>query len=81
MGRTKVLTDEQRRQNRSRNSNDWIKRTGYTKTNFYRFIMLFHKTHDADMIDWLNQQENRAGYIKSLIRADMDARKVDHQNG
>lgn len=35
----------------------------------------FHKTIDADIIEWLESKENRQGYIKSLIRADMEKNK------
>lgn len=29
---------------------------------------------DADVLAWLNSQPNKAGYVKALIRADMEAR-------
>lgn len=32
-----------------------------------------YDTNNADMIRWLEQQPSMAGYLKSLIRADMDA--------
>lgn len=32
-----------------------------------------YDTNNADMISWLEQQPSMAGYLKSLIRADMDA--------
>ena len=32
-----------------------------------------YKNTDADMIIWLDSQENKQGYIKALIRADMEA--------
>ena len=31
-----------------------------------------YKNTDADMIIWLDSQENKQGYIKALIRADME---------
>ena len=30
-----------------------------------------HKTLDADIIEWLDKQESRQGYIKNLIRKDI----------
>lgn len=30
---------------------------------------------ERDLWDWLNAQENKAGYMKALIRADMEARR------
>lgn len=32
-----------------------------------------YDTNNADMIEWLEQQPSMAGYLKSLIRADMIA--------
>nr|DAQ04697.1 MAG TPA: INTRON-ENCODED ENDONUCLEASE I-PPOI/DNA COMPLEX (HOMING ENDONUCLEASE-DNA), INTRON, DNA.8A [Caudoviricetes sp.] len=29
---------------------------------------------ESDLWEWLGSQENKAGYIKDLIRADMEAR-------
>ena len=31
---------------------------------------------DADILAWLDEQPNKAGYVKALIRADMEARKA-----
>ncbi len=31
---------------------------------------------DADLLEWLNEQPSKAGYVKALIRADMEARKA-----
>ena len=30
---------------------------------------------DADLLAWLNAQPSKAGYVKALIRADMEAQK------
>ena len=32
-----------------------------------------NKKHDEDILVWLDSQENKQGYIKALIRADMAA--------
>ena len=32
-----------------------------------------YDTNNGDMIRWLEQQPSMAGYLKSLIRSDMDA--------
>ncbi len=32
-----------------------------------------YKNTDADLIVWLDSQENKQGYLKQLIRADMQA--------
>ena len=31
---------------------------------------------DADILAWLDEQPNKAGYVKSLIRADMEAKRA-----
>lgn len=56
---------------------DYAKRSGYAANNKYNkanttafTIRMMNKT-DSDIIAWLNAQPNKAGYIKSLIRADM----------
>ena len=36
---------------------------------------------ESDLLEWLSQQPSKMGYVKSLIRSDMErARKVDGQN-
>ncbi len=32
---------------------------------------------DADILAWLDEQPSKAGYVKALIRADMEARKAE----
>lgn len=34
--------------------------------------LVFYPT-EKDLLEWLNQQDNKAGYIKNLIRQDMEA--------
>ena len=60
---------------------DYEKRTGYEaqkryhKTGTTNLSIRLINTTDADVITWLNEQPNKAGYIKSLISADMEAQK------
>lgn len=37
--------------------------------------LALNKETDADVIEWLEQQENMQGYIKKLIREDMRKRQ------
>ena len=37
--------------------------------------LALNKATDADVIEWLEQQENMQGYIKKLIRDDMRKRQ------
>ena len=43
----------------------------YDAVNTVQFKMKLNKKTDADILEWLNQQPNKQGYIKNLIRADM----------
>lgn len=45
---------------------EWKKKNATTYT-----LTLFHST-DGDLVEKLAQVDNRAGYIKSLIRADIE---------
>ena len=43
----------------------------YDAENTKSFLLKLNKKTDADILEWLNQQPNKQGYIKSLIRNDM----------
>ena len=47
----------------------------WDQANTIRFLVKFVKTTEADLIEHLNQQPNKSGYIKSLIRADIQREK------
>lgn len=44
----------------------------YDKANTVQLKMKLNKNTDADILAWLEQQDNKQGYIKALIRADMN---------
>jgi hypothetical protein len=48
----------------------------YDKANMHKFLLSVHKENEKDIIKWLNQQENKNGYIKNLIRADMQKHRT-----
>lgn len=50
----------------------------YQKENIVRKVVKFNKKNPEElrMIEWIDLQENWAGYCKDLIRADMR----EHQN-
>lgn len=56
-------TEEERRYHRS------VTQTVYDEKNTVQFKMKLNKKTDADVIDWLKQQRNKQGSIKTLIRA------------
>lgn len=43
----------------------------YKKKMMKQYNLMCHIVNDADVIEMLNSQENKQGYIKALIRADM----------
>ena len=44
----------------------------YNKENTVQLIIRLNKKTDEDLINWLKHVNNRQGYIKSLIRDDLD---------
>ena len=44
----------------------------YAKEMLQRINIALNKEHDADILEWLNKKPNKQGYIKELIRADME---------
>ena len=45
---------------------------GYLKTNIKQVRVSLNKRNDADVIEWLKEQPSESGYIKRLIRMDME---------
>lgn len=43
----------------------------YMKSNIQRVNINLNKVHDADILEFLDKQPNKQGYIKALIRADI----------
>lgn len=48
----------------------------YDKTNTRQITFKFNLKTDADILEKLDSVENRQGYIKELIRNDMEAEKI-----
>lgn len=44
----------------------------YAKENTQQIKFVLNKNIDADIIDWLGTKQNKQGYIKELIRRDME---------
>ncbi len=44
----------------------------YNKENVKRVILHFNITTDKDILDCLAKKDNKTGYIKQLIRADIE---------
>lgn len=48
----------------------------WKKENTTRVTVRFHNRIDADILDRLSEQENKAGYLKALIRADIEKQRT-----
>lgn len=44
----------------------------FMKENYKKITLLLNKKSDSDIIEHLEEQKNMNGYIKALIRKDMD---------
>ena len=47
----------------------------YKREKCRKITLELNKRIDDDILTWMDSQENKAGYIKSLIRADMEKHK------
>ena len=47
----------------------------YDAANTKGLFLKFNKKTDADILEWLEQTDNKQGYIKELIRNDMKGGK------
>ena len=43
----------------------------YDKENTKSFMMKLNTKYDADILEWLNQQKNKQGAVKELIRKEI----------
>lgn len=48
----------------------------YNQKALIRVAVSINRNTDADIIEWLDSQDNKQGYIKELIRADMKRKNV-----
>lgn len=58
-----------------RTEEGWRKVKEYSTKMFANCGFRLHRVNEADMLEFLNSKENRSGYIKELIRKDMEANK------
>lgn len=65
-------TPEERRARRA------IQKADYDRRNTRQVIIKLNKGTDADILQMLDAQENRQGYIKKLIRDDI-ARRAENE--
>ena len=51
----------------------------YIKDNIRQIRFTLNQKTEKDLIEWMDQQTNKQGYIKALIRADMARQKKEEQ--
>ena len=55
--------------------NEWNEyQRKYKKFKYKQISLILRKGEDDDVIEYLSQQESKAGYIKKLIRKDINAK-------
>lgn len=65
---------EKRTEQGMKAKNEYIK--SYQKSKMTAYVFRCNNSTDADIIDQLNRQDNKQGYIKRLIREDLKSEKV-----
>lgn len=55
------------------NQNDYINQ--YQKKAYKMYTFRINRNKYADLIDWIDSQPNKQGYIIDLIRSDMERNK------
>lgn len=74
---TKKYTAEEARERKNARQREYAKRTGYKasaksmKKNVRRVVLNLSNNTDSDIIEWLESKENMMGYMKELIRDDI----------
>lgn len=72
-----VLSDEEKRARKNTRQNEYSKRTSYAaqrkyeKNNVKQYTLKFMISTERDLIEHLEKQSNKSGYIKELIRKDL----------
>ena len=79
----RIYTDEERRERKNARQREYAKRTGYAAQNKYKleksvnFSFRLYTPQDNEMLEWLEAQPIKSGYLKSLIKADMQKSTSD----
>ena len=77
----KVFTEEEARERKNARQREYSKKTGYAaqekykKENSKQYIVRVMLTTESDIAEKLESVDNKAGYIKRLIREDIEREK------
>lgn len=44
----------------------------YEREKLLRIMVKFHREHEADLVERMESRENKAGYLKRLVREDLE---------
>jgi hypothetical protein len=76
-----MALSEQSKLRKKEYNQEYNKKTGYAAQSKYhkehakQIIFKLFSPQDDEMIAWIDEQPNKSGYIKDLIRADMKRKK------
>ena len=76
-------SEEERRQRKNARQREYAKRTGWATTNRAHnentkmIGIRMSLQNDKDILDFLDQLDNKSGYVKELIRSDMKKRGLE----
>ena len=71
------LSEEERRARKNARQTEYSKKTNYAAQRKYekatvkQYTLKFMTSTESDLIDYLEKQPNKSGYIKDLIKKDM----------
>lgn len=74
----KIYTEEEARERKNARQREYAKKTNYAsdikykKNNTKQIALRLNYNTDADILEKLSTEENTQGYIKGLIRADIE---------
>lgn len=77
-----TYTPEEARERKNARQREYSKKTGYAAQRAYnkarakQIIFSLYTPKDDKVLAWLNQQPNKAGYIKQLIKEDMEKKGI-----
>ncbi len=78
---TKKYTEEEARERKNARQREYAKKTGYAANAKYlkehtkRYVINVGLNTEQDIYERLEQKDNKAGYIKQLIRDDIEKSK------
>lgn len=52
----------------------------YEREKLLRVMVKFHREHEADLVERMEQQENKAGYLKRLVKEDLERENDAQEN-